>query len=229
MRKMLKEIADDYFKAFYLSRVVEMLKTDMAIWSIIIYPVILFIFYDGKGGNDYIIFPAIYLPVLFILFSMNLHPVRLHKMMYLCPMEASVRKAYVRYSYFFRIVVQMSVVVIGIAVIIPFSHFDMVLVVEILLNDLVMGILIPEVKKTGGNSGGTNKEMVYRVVMILMPLFLNLGQMGALSDSEFHVIVKLVNAGCLVMILLPLFGKYWKYVQDELASAVYYEEEWGGV
>lgn len=225
MREMFKEIADDYFKEYCFSRVVEMLKTDPEAWSIMGYPVVLFIAQAGKGENDYIIFLAIYLPIIFILFSMKLHPVRLHKMMYLCPMGADERTAYVRNSYFFRMIVQMSAAVIGIAVMIPFSCFGMVSAVEILLNDLVMSILIPAAKKTDGNYGGIDKEMVYRVVMTLMPLFLNFGQMVVLSDGESHMIFKLVNAGCLVLILLPLSVKYWKYVQSELAAAAYYEED----
>lgn len=227
---MLRDIADNYFRAYCPGRVIEMLKTDMSAWNIIVYPIILFIFHKGLCENDYIIFLAIYLPVLFILFSMKLHPVRLHKMMYLCPMGASVRTAYVRNSYFFRIFVQMTVAIIGIAILIPFSHCDMISVTEILLNDFVMSILIPPVKKMDVYSGNIDKEMVYRTVMILMPLFLNLEQWVMISDSEFHdreshVIYKLVNTGCLVLILLPLFIKYWKYVKNELAAAVYYEED----
>lgn len=227
---MLRDVAGNYFRAYYPGRVIKMLKTDATARTIIVYPVVLLVFHTGLYKNDYIIFLAIYLPLLFILYSMKLHPVRLHKMMYLCPMEVSVRKMYVRNSYFFRIFVQMSVAMIGIAILIPFSHCGMISAAEILLNDLIMSILIPSVKKKDENLGNIDKEMVYRMVMILMPLFLNLGQWVVISDREFHdkeshVIFKLVNAGCLVLILLPLFVKYWKYVKDELAAAVYYEED----
>lgn len=226
---MLRDVAGNYFRAYCFSRVIEMLKREAA-WNIIIYPIIIVISHKGLCENDYIIFFTIYLPVLFILFSMKLHPVRLHKMMYLCPMGAAVRTVYVRNSYFFRIFIQMSVAMIGIAILIPFSHCGMISAAEILLNDLIMSILIPSVKKKDENLGNIDKEMVYRIVMILMPLFLNLGQWVVISDREFHdkeshVIFKLVNAGCLVLILLPLFVKYWKYVKDELAAAVYYEED----
>lgn len=227
---MLRDIAGNFFRAYCPSRVVEMLKTDTAAWGIVVYPVILFVFHTGLHKYDYIIFPAIYLPVMFILFSMKLHSVRLHKMMYLCPMGASMRKVYVWNSYFFRIFVQMAVAIIGSAVLILFSHCDMISVVEILLNDFVMCILIPSVKKIDVYSGNIDKAIVYRTVMILMPLFLNLGQWVVISDREFHdreshVTFKLVNAGCLVLILLPIFMKYWKYVKDELAAAVYYQED----
>lgn len=227
---MLRDITGNYFRAYCPGRMMEMLKTDTANWGIILYPVVLFVIHTGLYQNDYIIFLAIYLPMLFILFSMKLHPVRLHKMMYLCPMEVSARTAYVSNSYFFRIFVQMIVTIIGIAVLIPFSHCGMISVAEILLNNLVMSILIPPVKKMDVDSENFDKEMVYQTVMILMPLFLNLGQWVVISDREFHdrethVIFKVVNAGCLVLILLPLFIKYWKYVKNELAAAVYYEED----
>lgn len=220
---MLKEIAGDYFRTFTIGGIIELLKTNATAFVSMIYPLFVWFLMLGGGREDGIVFLMIYLPVLFIFFSFSMHPVRLHKMMYLCPMRADRRRAYIRYSYFFRIALQMAVAFAGTLLLMIYAHCSIISVAEILLSDFVLSILIPLKKKTDECYGNFDRVTVYLSCMITISVLSDFGQMVIVSDKEPHVILQIIMV-CFVVIQLPLMIRYRKYVKRELEAAVYYEE-----
>lgn len=220
---MLKVIAGDYFRKFTIRGFKELLKTNAAAFICMAYPLWLdWLFGDGR--EDGIVFLAIYLPILYILCSFNLHPVRLCKMMYLCPMGAKRRRAYIRYSYCFRVAVHMAVAVAGIVLLTAYARCDGITAAEIIGSDFVLSILIPP-KKRDECYGSFGKETIYLSCMIALSVLSGFGLMVAVSDNEPHRVLQFVILVVLVSIQLPLTLRYLSYVKSELEAAVYYEEK----
>lgn len=222
---MLKVIAGDYFRKFTIRGFKELLKTNAAAFICMAYP--LFLWFDwllGDGKEDGIVFLAIYLPMLYILCSFYLHPVRLCKMMYLCPMGADRRRAYIRYSYWFRVVVHMAAAVAGMVLLMAYARCDGITAAEIIGSDFVLSILIPP-KKRDECYGSIDKETICLSCMIAFSILSGFGLMVVVSDKEPHSVLQLVILAVLVVIQLPLTLRYLRYVKSELEAAVYYEEK----
>lgn len=218
---MWKNIAGDYYRAYSWRGIKEMWKTNTGALVAMIYPVIVMLLQMRSAEKSS--FLIVYLPMLYILFSVYMHPVRLCKMMYLCPMEADRRRRYIRCAYCFRLVLHMSVAVIGTGILMLSCDCDAAAAAGILLNDLVLSILIPTGTTSGECYGIIRRETVCMVFMIVASMLCNLISVLAIQDKEPHKMLDIIIFACIVFIQLPLSVKYWKYVQDELEAAVYYE------
>lgn len=221
---MLKEIVGDYFRRFHIENMKELLKTNTVVLVSVVYPLIVWLVMAGDAGEDRAVFLLIYLPILYILLSFYAHPVTMPKMLYLCPMGADRRRRYIRYSYYFKVGVQMTVAIVGTVFLMACTGCDVLSVTEILLSDFILSILIPPKKKKDECCGNFDRESVYMTCMIAISVLSNLGQMVAVSDKEPHKILQIVILVCFVAIQIPLTVQYLKYVKRELEAAVYYEE-----
>lgn len=218
---MWKNIAGDYYRAYSWRAIKEMWKMNIGVLPAMIYPVITMLLQMSTGEKSS--FLIVYLPMLYILFSVYMHPVRLCKMMYLCPMEAGRRRQYIRSSYWFRIALRMSVAAIGAGILMLFYDCDVTAVTEMLLNNLVLSMLIPSGKKSDEGYGTIRKETVCMICMIAVSMLSNYIQALAAADGEDNMVIDIIIFACIVFIQLPLSVKYWKYVRSELEAAVYYE------
>lgn len=218
---MWKNIAGDYYRAYSWRGIKEMWKTNIGVLPAMIYYLIA-VFFPMRSGEKSA-FLIVYFPMLYILFSVYMHPVRLCKMMYLCPMEADRRSRYIRSSYWFRIALRMFVAVIGAGILMLLYDGNVIAATEILLNDLVLSMLIPSEKKSDAGYGIIHKETVCMICMIAVSMLSNFIQALAIADGEDDMVIDSIIFVCIVFIQLPLTVKYWKYVRDELEAAVYYE------
>ncbi|MCM1499896.1 MAG: hypothetical protein NC124_15645 [Clostridium sp.] len=164
----------------------------------------------------YIVAAALFLSMGFVLVSGQCHPVKLGKMMYLCPMDADRRRAYIYASYFFRVVLHVVVIAVSTMILIPFSYCDMVSAVEILLNGLVISVLLPPGKEENVN--------LKRGIMLGVAIASNVFQAGIILDDKPDVIPKLIILGLLLFVQLPLSVSYCKWVKKQLKAAINYEE-----
>lgn len=220
---MLKKIAVDYFRAYSRQGIKEMWKTNtggLAGMIGMIYPLIVVLL--QMESDEKIVFVLVYLSMLYIIFSVYMHPVGLCKMMYLCPMEPAERKRYIRSSYRFGIFVRMSVAAVGIGVMLMFYDCDMIAVGEILLNDLVLSLLISSKKSTMEWYGSIHKETLSMICMIVVSLLSNLILALEVADKDPGKVIFIILAG-IVFLQIPLTIGYQKYVRSELKAAVYYE------
>lgn len=220
---MLGKIAVDYFRAYSWRGIKEMWKTNTGgLAGVIgmIYPLIVVLL--QMESDEKMAFMLVYLPMLYIIFSVYMHPVGLCKMMYLCPMEPAERRQYIRNSYRFRIFVRMSVAAIGLGMVMMLYECDMIAVTEILLNDLVLSLLIPSEKRPVEGYGSIRKETVGMICMIVVSMLSNLILALAVADNDPGDAIIIILAG-IVFLQIPLTIGYQKYVRSELEAAVYYE------
>lgn len=214
---MWKNIACDHFRGGFK----KMRKTDGMAFAAMIYPLI--ILFSRMRWKEMIVCLLVYLPMLYILFSVCKHPVELSKMMYLCPMEVDGRRQYIRSSYHFRIFVNMSVAVIWAGILMLFYDCDMIAVTEILLNDLVLSLLIPLERRSDEMYGSIHKESARMCCMIVVSMLSNLVLTLTVTDKDAGYVITGIVFVCIVLVQMPLVITYQKYVRGELEAAVYYE------
>ncbi len=169
------------------------------------------------------------LPMMHIYFAGILHSsVRLNKMMYLCPMDAARRRAFVYSSYFFGIGIRMVPALAGILVMFRFASPDALSVAGILCSDLLIASTLPW--------EGTDvpifwistpieitKEALYKIFIIYIAGICNVFLTDILMDGGESREMEIVPLGILILIEIPLFIRYHKFIKAELEHAVEYE------
>jgi hypothetical protein len=160
---------------------------------------------------------AVLIPMVIVYFSILLHPTRLSKMHYLCPMTRQERLDYVKRSYVFRIVVHMIFFLCGLAVLLSVSYFHAGSVLLLVLNDLMLSMLVPPDEQD-------ENGWIYMIVLIPCYLVLNQSQLVVLSDAESHWIAQAVSYAVFLLLELPVFLGYRKHIKKQLAAAADYEK-----
>ncbi len=112
---MWKWVVRDYFAAFRWEKLKESLKGWgwMLIYFLCLWPA-LFDVYDSKQGA--LCYYVISVPFLLAIVSGSLHPIRLPKIMYLCPLTKEERKDYIRYSTIFCVVMNVLLGIIAVVI-----------------------------------------------------------------------------------------------------------------
>ena len=227
---MLKYIVSEYFRAYKWGNFKALWKKEdrAYVWFTIYWMISAL-----SGGflredftvKDCLMLLAVYLPMLCIGCSGIIHPVRLSKMMYLCPVSAEERKRYIYQSYYFRIGIHMCIAMIGTVLLTLFTYWDVISCLEILLCDLAVSLFIPSAKEVNEDMWKIEKGVGYKIVIMVIAVILNMVQLVIISDSEPHIAAKTIVFCVLLFIELPLSVKYYKkYVQNELRDAVYFEK-----
>ena len=176
------------------------------------------------GWLDALICCAVLLPILFSYFSAYMHPLRLTKMMYLCPMHSEERKKYIYGTYFFRIGFQMLIAVSGICIAVLYSYCDIFSVIQILLNHFMAAIIIVPARGTDSRNNNINvKGRISGEIIIITVLISNLIEYGIIVDSYPDMLLKLILFIAFCLIQVPLGITYGKYIRKELQTAIYYE------
>ena len=188
------------------------------------------------GQTDTVLFFAYIVPVIFIWLSIMVHPVRLPKMMYLCPMDRKERTEYVYNSFRFRIIFSMMIALVGIGELILFFGFDGIAISALFINDLIFCMLIPSaaVSERNGRSEDKVNNWATEDIKTILESFITM--LGVFSSMAFTVF--LTNQGMsaeakvgevilfVVMLLfeIPMAKGYRKYMKQELDAAICYEE-----
>lgn len=217
---MMKELIANYVRAYHWNSYKKQWETNFSTNFVVFW---VFCTFHGAmharadlPAGHYIVAAALFLSMGFVLVSGQCHPVKLGKMMYLCPMDADRRRAYIYSSYFFRVVLHVVVIAVSTMILIPFSYCDVVSAVEILLNGLVISVLIPPGKEENVN--------LRRGIMLAVALVSNVFQAGIILDDKPDVIPKLIIFGLLLFVQLPLSVSYHQWVKEQLKAAINYEE-----
>lgn len=122
----MKRVIRDYFFAFRIHNIKERYGgNNFANWYPLVYPLILMpIIMSGKLSTEpvaYIQHYGVTLIFLYSLFAAPLHPVVLPKLLYLCPMDASERRTFVRQAYVFKIGIGVAVSILGTVLLVIFT------------------------------------------------------------------------------------------------------------
>lgn len=223
---MIKNFISDYMRAYNWNRFKEKWEGDFFTSFITFW-----VFFSSCGElhargkltiHQCIVFLALYLPMYFTILSGHIHSVKPEKMMYLCPMDIHQRRAYIYSSYYFRIILHMVILVIGIMILFPFSYCDGISIAEILINGLIISGFIPSGRNTRAE---VEIVEVQKGILIGVALIVNVIQAGIIMDNKPDIVPKIVLFGVLLLVQLPLSIQYYKWVRGELRAAVNYEEK----
>lgn len=223
---MIKNFISDYMRAYNWDRFKEEWEVDFFTSFITIWVIFSSCEALDAAGNltihVCIVVLALYLPMYFTLFSGQMHSVKPEKMMYLCPMDIHQRRAYIYSSYYFRIILHMVILVIGIVILFPFSYCDGISIAEIFLNGLIISGFIPSGKNTKAE---VEIAEVQKGILVGIAQIVNVIQTGIIMDNKPDIVPKIVLFGVLLLVQLPLSIQYYKWVREELRAAVNYEKK----
>lgn len=158
---------------------------------------------------------AVFTPIALPYFSVLAHPIRLPKMMYLCPMQPDERRKYIYGSYYFRVGMHMLPGVLGVYIAVVYSYCDIFSVIEMLLNDLTVALLISREQEAGGIVTG---DMIFVIAVLSSAI-----QVGIIADAEPDMGMKTILFIVFCLVQLPLEIRHLKSVGKQLQAAVSFE------
>ena len=160
---------------------------------------------------------ALLLPMIFIYGSVMVHPVRLAKIMYLCPMSPKERRTYICGLYCFRIGVHMLAAIAGLCFVVAYSYCDMISAMQILINYMLSAVLVNHRQETD------KKVMVIGEIIFVAAMLSNAMQFAIVLDIVPHPLVRWCLFWIFCFVQLPLEIWYVKYIRSALRTAVYYD------
>lgn len=223
---MIKNMVRQYIRAYTWSRFKEQFVKNSPMLCYLVY--FMFFMLDMQTestARGRIVFFLVFLPMLHIYISGVFHSVCLNKMMYLCPMTSSERRAFVYRYYYFRICVHLVLALVGILLIPLFVRLDVRFALVILANDFLVAFALPW-KNVDGDKWDCTKEAIHKILIIGFAGVCNAFLTKVLMDMEYEMVTIFSNVGFVVLLLvqIPLALGYVKYVKAELENAVEYEK-----
>jgi hypothetical protein len=166
---------------------------------------------EDNTASDLIMECALLIPMAVVYYSILLHPLRLPKMYYLCPMTRQERLTYVRHSYFVQSAAHMLLFLCGLVVLVHILSFLL-----LFLDDLLVSVLV-----LPGEQDDTG--WIYTVALPIGYLFLNMVQLVVLSDDKSHWFALAASYAVFLLVEVPMFIGYMKHIRRQLADVGSYE------
>lgn len=217
----MKFLFEDYIEKWKSGKIKEVYKVNQNASMLLMMTFITLVLGSNVGAtrnNEWVYILAICIPVIFVYISAMIHPIKLDKMYYICPMSLKERKNYIIKSYMFRIFFHMLMFIPGIVVIMSMSKFRILSYIVIITNDFLISTLIP-VRKVD-----SDKEMMCLMFLTEAMFFLNLSELVILTDkTDSHMIAQVVLICLLVFIVIPIYTIFYKYIKSELEKAAVYK------
>jgi hypothetical protein len=219
---MLKKLLRDYLWNWKPGRLKELYRTKSnQAFMIVLLPLYMGLGLAGEDNtaSDVIMECALLIPMAVVYYSILLHPLRLPKMYYLCPMTRQERLTYVRHSYLVQSAVHMILFLCGLAVLVvlvPVSHVHILSFLLLFLDDLLVSVLV-----LPGEQDDTG--WIYTVALPIGYLFLNMVQLVVLSDDKSHWFALAASYAVFLLVEVPMFIGYMKHIRRQLADVGSYE------
>lgn len=219
----MKNIVRDYFRAIKISRLKGRETNGLFLLSyFIVMPVLIGVSGNVNFRREYMTaFIGILLPMALCCLDTLFRSPGLDKMMYLCPMSREERKKYIYGMYCFGVAVRMLVSLMGICIIIPFSHCDLFSAVQILLNDFLIAVMTAS--EGSRENDRMNREIQRQILIIALAFISNIIETAIVADELPDFWVKLALFGIFAIVQLPMALKHGRYQKQKLDDAVYYE------
>lgn len=219
----MKNIVRDYFRAIKISRLKGRETNGLFLLSyFIVMPVLIGVSGNVNFRREYMMaFIGILLPMALCCLDTLFRSPGLDKMMYLCPMSREERKKYIYGMYCFGVAVRMLISLMGVCIIIPFSHCDLFSAVQILLNDFLIAVMTAS--EGSRENDRMNREIQRQILIIALAFISNIIETAIVADELPDYWVKLALLGIFTIVQLPMALKYGRYQKQKLDDAVYYE------
>lgn len=232
----MKIVVRDYFAAFRWSKIKESFGGNNSGWWPVLYVYVLMPITSARNwerGPEHIICHiCVATIVMFGAFSAPLHPIALPKLMYLCPMDESERKDYLKKSFFFKIIAGFVISVVGIALLVLFTELDIVYGAVIILAEMLYVLCSANID--GANIEKCIKEQhvsfiyggedvwgsVIRFISLGFALFVVLG-IG--WQEDFRTTFGAVFVGIMLVIEVPCVIRMLKKSMLAIEAATKYE------
>ncbi len=228
---MRKRIIQDYFEAFRWSKSKEAYKKGS--W----YTFFCFLFIVPVNSKFYenerkaLAYLCIVIPIMFCMFSSTLHPMRLPKVMFLCPMQESERREYIVQSCWLRMSIHILIGVLGGVILLLNGICDPVCIGGSLFNIVVLAFFLSGINANGYGRINENNVRAFdmdsapgilEMAQILVTIISSIGYSVMLCwDTPVAWWVKAIFVGIALLIQLPLllhYTKYWKYSIEKAMS-----------
>lgn len=219
----MKNIVRDYFRAIKISRLRGRETNGLFLLSyFIVMPVLIGVSGNVNFRREYMMaFIGILLPMALCCLDTLFRSPGLDKMMYLCPMSREERKKYIYGMYCFGVAVRMLISLMGVCIIIPFSHCDLFSAVQILLNDFLIAVMTAS--EGSRENDRMNREIQRQILIIALAFISNIIETAIVADELPDYWVKLALLGIFTIVQLPMALKYGRNQKQKLDDAVYYE------
>lgn len=219
----MKNIVRDYFRAIKISRLKGRETNGLFLLSyFIVMPVLIGVSGNVNFRREYMMaFIGILLPMALCCLDTLFRSPGLDKMMYLCPMSREERKKYIYGMYCFGVAVRMLISLMGVCIIIPFSHCDLFSAVQILLNDFLIAVMTAS--EGSRENDRMNREIQRQILIIALAFISNIIETAIVADELPDLWVKLALFGIFAIVQLPMTLKHGRYQKQKLDDAVYYE------
>lgn len=235
---MMRLVIRDYFTAFRWKKIKENNKV-ASLWYIVYFSFFLPLMVLGslRTGEGILIFNLVTFPIVFGLFAETIHPLRLPKMMYLCPMTKKMRKEYITKTCFMRIMVPIVLGIMAVAGLLVSGKCDLLCGAGILLNDIIFSVfvgagvningygMLQNIGRTTGNMNAKNilLEVIISVITILAG-FIYSSELT--SDTGFSTWEKWILLGTLLVFSFPAIVVYLRGWQASVEYAINYESSY---
>lgn len=233
----MKMIIRDYFSAFRIRNIVERYGgNNFANWFPFLYPLIIMPILVGEKMSAepmmYVQHYGVALLFLYGMFAAPLHPVALPKLLYLCPMDASERRNYIRQSYVLKIIIGMAVVIFGTVLLIICTGLSAIYGVVFVMSEAAAILCSANmdgrnVKKCAESqrsvyiySGTDGWEIAALIISVVVGFFVILGVQWQEDYSGMEGIFFLT---ILIVIELPFVILSVRKSKKVIDAAVYYE------
>lgn len=221
--KMINDIIRDYFAMFRIGNLKKNnLANKLSFFSLYFIGMTLcgpFLAHAKISWRVIAVQFAVFVPIVFSYFSVLAHPIRLPKMMYLCPMQPDERRKYIYGSYYFRIGVHMLPGVLGVCIAVVYSYCDIFSVIEMFLNYLMVALLVSREQSAKGKVRG----MVIGEIIFVIAILSGVIQVGIIADAEPDMGMKAVLFAVFCLVQLPLEIRHLKSAGKQLQAAVSFE------
>ena len=232
----MKMVIRDYMAAFRLSRIKERYGSNffgmfyLGIYLVAIMPTAVL---GQNGASKYIAeYYVLVCLLLFCMYSSQLHPIEMSKLLYLCPMSRQERREYLLKSYLLKIGVIFVASALGLILILNIGKLNLIYATLFLCANMGLAIssslmnakriraCIDKRKSVVMSSGADGRETAAIIVSICLALFLLI---CVDSQEEMQGVVGVVIALVLLVVELPLVITMLKRVRPTIEQAMNYE------
>lgn len=199
---MRKQIIKEYFEAYRLSHIAARCKEGIRGTAGAL--ILVFVIWSGDEPESYFVSFFILFPLLLILASVFLHPVRPGKLFYLCPMDESERACYIRETFFFSQCMSIFYVLFGNAVLAMAGYRGGGLLTVLLCNGIMASLFTYPVEKRTGRDWEAEKQTMLGWFGFFAAAFSDLMIMIAFTEGQAGEHTLFLIAAVLVAVFCEL-------------------------
>lgn len=227
MKKMIKKLLQEYFAAFRWGRIKECYQGNnwwFFLYSVTFLPFSLLGNFSRSPKNIGAYF-LLMLPLLFHLFSLPLHPIRLPKIMCLCPMTEEERRGYLKRTLEIKIGISLLIELLAAAVLALLGRYSTFLLLLALGLSIMIILATAMQEKTIGSTGTLTTTWEWwetgTLIIFMIEFWVLISRIFWPEPCSFTE--KVLYPTVLLAVDLPLLLKVLSFWEKKLKTGIVYE------